>query len=234
MQNKLVTTSWNTSFDDEPTSNIPRIRFSEKFSESYLDGKNLILEIGCGTGSYTKLIDRKGCLGLDLDFNALRVARKYCTNSDFVLASALNLPFRKEIFDLIFMWGVLEEIPQETEKQMMLDAHRTLISNSFLLLSVGNAHIISNTLNPAFIFHKVRHYNLQQILKLLYACGFTLKEYTIRGSLNTLIANFLFYFYKHVIKKKRGSIKAFFDKKSAIEIFANRDGIVYIYIAAQK
>ncbi len=234
MPKNPATTNWNTAFDDLPTINAPRIRFSEKFSAPYLEKRSLILEIGCGTGSYIRLIDRRGSLGLDIDMNAIKIAKKYCTKSDFVLASTLNLPFRGQTFDLICMWAVLEEIPYEDSEKAILEVHRTLISNSFFLLSTGYDHIVSNMLHPAFVFRGLRHYNLKRIFKLVSEGGFSVKEYTIRGRINTVISNFLFYFYKHILNKKEGKIKNFFDKKSIRELDTNKEGIVYIFVSAQK
>jgi ubiquinone/menaquinone biosynthesis C-methylase UbiE len=228
------TTNWNPTFDDKPTSEVPRIRFSQKFSTEYLEKKNLILEIGCGTGSYTRLINRTGCFGLDLDMNAIRIAKKYCKDCEFIVASTLNLPFKMEVFDLICIWGVFEEIPAGSEKKIMVEVQRILKSNAVLLLSTYGDHIVSKILDPAYIFRGVRHYNLETFLDLISECGFSVKEYTIRGGLNTLIANFLFYFYKHILKKREAMVKNFFDKKSANEINSNEHGIVYIFVAAYK
>jgi ubiquinone/menaquinone biosynthesis C-methylase UbiE len=234
MVKKTVATRWNPSFDDRPTSNVPRIKFSRKFSAKYLEKRNFVLEIGCGTGSYTRVIDHRGNFGLDLDINAIRIAKKYCLNSEFVVGSAMNLPFREESFDLICIWGVFEEVPVGTEKQIMVEVHRTMMSNGAFLLSTYNGHIVSKILDPAFIFRGVRHYNLDRFLNLISDSEFLVNEYTICGGLNTLIANFLFYFYKHILKKKEGNIKNFFDKKSANEINSSKFGIVYVFIAAYK
>jgi ubiquinone/menaquinone biosynthesis C-methylase UbiE len=234
MPKNPVTTNWNVKFDNKPTIDEPRIRFSEKFSARYLEKRTLILEIGCGTGSYTRLIDRRGCIGLDIDINAIKIAKKYCLYSEFVLASTLNLPFRDETFDLICMWEVLEEIPFGNEEKAILEAYRALKSNSFFLLSAPNDHIISNVLHPAFMFRGIRHYDLKRIYRLVYDGGFSVKEYTIRGRFNTIISNFLFYFYKHVLKKKEGKIKNFFNKKSICELNSDREGIVFIFVSAQK
>ena len=64
--------------------------------------------------------------------------------------------------------------------------------------------------------------------------GLLIGEITVRGGLNTVISNFLVYFYKHVLKKKEGTIKNYFDKKSSEEIDSGKDGMVYIFIAARK
>lgn len=229
-----LTTRWNPIFDDKPTIDVPRIRFSETFSRKYLKKSDSILEIGCGTGSYIRLVDRGGCIGMDLNRDAIKIAKKYCVDSKFVIASATNLPFRDEIFDIICMWEVFEEIPKGSEKMIMAEVHRTLRSNAVFLLSVSNDHLVSKFLDPAFIFRGSRHYKLKQLMNLISDCGFSVTEYTIRGRLHTIIANILFFFCKHVLNKKEAIIKTFFDKKSIKEINSCGNGIVYIFIAASK
>lgn len=234
MEKNRSVTNWQQDFDDRPTSDVPRIRFSEKFCASYLEDRHLMLEIGCGTGSYTRLVDRKGHVAVDLDLGAVKVAKRFCKNTNFVVASAFNLPFRGQIFDLICIWGVFEEIPVKTESMLLAEVYRTLKLKAVLVLSTYNDHIISKILDPAFIFRGVRHYNLKQFTKLISEYGFVVRDYTIRGGLNTAIDIFLFYFNKHVLKRRDTIIKKYFEKKSAHEINSNKNGIVYIYIVASK
>jgi SAM-dependent methyltransferase len=227
-------TKWNPIFDVKPTSEVPRIRLSKRFSEPYFKNRNLVLEIGCGTGSFTKLINDKGCVGLDIDFDAVKVAMKYCANCQFIVASAMSLPFRANVFDLVCIWGVFEEIQSMGEKYIIVEVQRTLSWNSFMVASAYNDNIVSKLFDPAYLFRGVRHYNLNGFLKLLSESGLTVHEYAIFGGFNTMVANMLFYFYKHVLKKRQGAIKNYFDKKSEKELESNRHGIVYMFISAQK
>ena len=234
MQKKTFPTRWNPLFDDKPTSNIPRISFSKKFSDKYLEKGGMILEIGCGIGSYTHLIDRMGCFALDLDINAIKIAKQYCKHTGFIVASALNLPFKPEIFDLACIWGVFEEIPRGSEKQIVVEIHQILKPKAVLLLSIYGDHVMSKIFDPAFIFRGVRHYNLQKFVDMISECGLKINEFRVRGGLNTVVANFLVYYYKHVLKKKEGMVKNYFDKKSSEEIDSSTEGMVYIFMAAQK
>jgi ubiquinone/menaquinone biosynthesis C-methylase UbiE len=229
-----VRTKWNPNFDDKPTSDVPRIKFSLEFSQKYLDKGCLILEIGCGIGSYTWLVDRINCLAIDIDFDVVKVAKKYCSNSNFIVASALNLPFRAETVDLICMWSVLEETPVGSERQIITEIRKILTFNGVVLLSVYTNHILSKMLDPRFIFRGIRHHDHKKFFNLISECGLLVNEYTVRGGLNTLVSNFLVYFYKHVLKKKDGTIKKYFDKKSADEINSGVGGLVYMFIAAHK
>lgn len=234
MPKNRAATDWNSSFDDRPTSDDPRIKFSQVFSREYLDKRNLILEIGCGIGSYTKLVDREGCFGLDLDINAVKIAKRYSKSSQFVVASALNLPFKGKTFDLIYMWSVLEEIPKGWDGQILTEIRKILRYEGVLLMSVYGNHFISKILDPAYIFRGVRHHDLEKFLNLIFDSGFIIDQYTVRGKKNTLISILLVHLYKHILKKKGGMIKNYFDKKSAAEINSSNKGIVYIYIAAKK
>jgi ubiquinone/menaquinone biosynthesis C-methylase UbiE len=228
-------TTWNVLLDDRPTSNVPRIKFSYSFSdECGINDSKHILDVGCGTGSYTQLVDREGCIGVDLDLNGLIVARKHCRKSEFIVCSATNLPFRDNVFDFACMWGVLEELPAGSETYAMKEIRRVLLGNGTYLLSVYTDHILSKLFDPAFLFGGVRHYNVKRFTGLLSEMGFNITRCTIRGQLHSLVAIFLVYFYKHILRKKEDRVKRFFEKKSMQEIYRKDKGIVYTFIAASK
>jgi ubiquinone/menaquinone biosynthesis C-methylase UbiE len=231
---KLPKIRWDSRVDDRPSTNSPRIKFSQMFTEEHLRKSKNMLDLGCGTGSYTYIVDRKGCVGVDLHINAIRVAKKYCKNSEFIVSSALSLPFRDRTFDVIFMWEVFEEIPVQAEIQAIHEINRVLLKNGVFFISFSNDHLLSNILDPAFVFRRFRHYNTDKFLKLISEAGLSTISYTIRGSIYTLISNFLVFFYKHILHHKGGKMKQFFDSKSAEELTKKKEGIVYTFIAAKK
>jgi ubiquinone/menaquinone biosynthesis C-methylase UbiE len=234
MPKNPIATNWDVKFDDKPSSDVPRIKFSYKFSWKYLVNRDLILDIGCGIGSFTRLVDGTGCIAVDQDINSVKTAKKYCPKSTFIVASAMNLPFRAEIFDVVCMWSVFEEIPNAREKQIITEIKKILTPSGVYLLSVYGNHFICKILDPAFIFRGIRHHDPQKFLSLIQELGLFINEYTTRGNLNTIVAIFLVHFYKHILKKKEAMIKNFFDKKSFKEINSDEEGIVYIFIAANK
>ena len=193
------------------------------------------MEIGCGTGSFTYLVDRNGCIGIDVDMNALKTARRYCINSEFVLASVLNLPFRDKIFDVVFMWEVLQYIVRKTEKNAILEIYRALTPDANLLLSVPNSHFVYNLADADyFLFRRQRHFELESLIGTLTRAGFTIKRQSIKGSWKSIIAMNTFYFYKHILRKKSGRIQRFFDKKSEEELNSNKKGFTNIFIVSQR
>jgi SAM-dependent methyltransferase len=66
-----------------------------------------VLDIGCGTGFYTDLFRQIGynSVGIDISQTAIEKARSKYPDSNFGVADALNLPYDKEYFDVIFMFG---------------------------------------------------------------------------------------------------------------------------------
>jgi SAM-dependent methyltransferase len=232
---KIVKIKWISTVDDRPNIYSPRIRFSRNFSEKYLKGANRLLDIGCGIGSYTYLIDRSDCFGIDVDINALKTAKRYCSNSNFILASVLNLPFKNEIFDIIFMWGVIEYIEKETEKKAIQEVHRTLTPGAKFLLSAPNYNFIFNIVDPEHLFRRrQRHIKIKKLIELITGTGFCINQQTIRGCWRTIISMNIFYLNKHLLHNKGGKIQSFLDKKSEEELNSKTNGITNIFIAAKK
>lgn len=66
-----------------------------------------ILDAGCGMGYGAHIL---GAIGVDLDLEALRIARSRYSYLDFVRADVLSLPFRKECFDMIVSFEVIEHV----------------------------------------------------------------------------------------------------------------------------
>jgi len=232
VRSKNIKTRWDPRVDNKP-DNDPRSKFTQIFSSRYLRKANRILDVGCGIGSYIHLIDRQDTFGIDLESQPLKTARKYCMKSDFAVASVLNLPFRNETFDSIGMWEVIEHLPAGTEMQALAEVHRTLAACGTLLLSTPNKHIISIIMDPVYPLGH-RHYDVKDLVKFITEIGFSVKHYTIRGSIATLIALNIFYFYKHVFHKKGTKLQKFFDQKSEREFNSKKDGFANIFIAAKK
>jgi len=230
---KTSNTRWDPKFDDKPHSG-PHSRFAKKFSSKYLDRADYILDAGCGVGNYLHMIDRKGCFGVDLDRYAVGTANKYCVNSNFLIASVLDLPFRDNAFNVVTIFEVIEHLPAGTEKRAIAEIRRILNSFGIILLSTPNHHFLCNIMDPAFLLYGHRHYKIKKLMELIIDVGFSVEEYVIRGGLSRLLSQNIFYFNKHILHRRGGKIQDFLDDKSDKELNSNKEGNVDIFIAARK
>ncbi|MDD3706045.1 MAG: methyltransferase domain-containing protein [Clostridiaceae bacterium] len=86
-----------------------------------------ILDIGCGTGNYTNLLERitgAKVYGLDASEGMLSKAKEKNSKITFVLGDACNLPFEDNYFSFIYMTDVIHHI-QDIDK-MFYEIFRVL------------------------------------------------------------------------------------------------------------
>ncbi|MDP2950878.1 MAG: methyltransferase domain-containing protein [bacterium] len=79
-----------------------------------------ILEVGCNVGSQLHALQNIGftsLVGVDINRQALEVSKKNLLGIDVMLASAFDLPFKDNYFDLVFTSGVLIHISPKDIKQ---------------------------------------------------------------------------------------------------------------------
>jgi SAM-dependent methyltransferase len=232
---KLPKIKWDPIVDDKPNTTSPRIKFSQEFVKENLKASNgYILDLGCGTGSYTYIVDRKGCVGIDLHINALKIAKKYCKYSEFIVSSAFSLPFRDETFDIIFMWEVLEYLKPGSETKLIQGVRNISTSKAQLFLSAPNYHFLNNVFDPDYILRRQRHFKLSELIAIVSNKGFSIKRFYVRGSWNTIIATNIFYFFKHAFHKKDVRILRYFERKSEKELSSKKNGATNIFVAAER
>jgi len=103
---------------------LARYRFAARFA-----GK-ATLDIGCGAGYGTRGI------GIDVSHEALAYARAHFPDAIFVQASADQLPFDAETFDLVTAFEVIEHL--ERWPDLLAEANRVLKPQGILLVSTPN------------------------------------------------------------------------------------------------
>ena len=105
---------WAGSFGDEYAErNAEADRGREPFWQATIDRLRPAdaLEVGCNVGGnlrwLAELLGPEKVAGVDVNERALDAARKRVPGADLRMASALELPFEDESFDLVFTTGVL-------------------------------------------------------------------------------------------------------------------------------
>ena len=102
--------------------------FTEKtgFTPADLAGK-LVLDVGCGAGRFLDIASRWGARAIGIDFSfaveASQTNLGQRPNVDVIQADVFHLPFRDEVFDVIFSIGVLHHTRDTREAFLELPHH---------------------------------------------------------------------------------------------------------------
>ena len=72
-----------------------------------------VADLGCGSGTFTALLERKGydCVGLDISTKLLVVGRRKYPGIEFVEGDIERLPFPDASFDGVLLSGVVHHFP---------------------------------------------------------------------------------------------------------------------------
>lgn len=147
------------------------------FENGFKSNVKTYLDIGCGATGYTVIegTKRNNWLGIGVDssIEAILRAKKLADNQNvgdktaFVVCSAENLPFKKNIFDYISAISVLEHI--DNDQNLVKNISYVLKKSGYVYVCVPNAYSrIWPFLWPFYYYidlklgHK-RHYSIEKI-----------------------------------------------------------------------
>ncbi len=120
---------WSASEMDvlyENKYGVSRTLLNKEFLK-LLDMNLRILEVGCNVGVQLQLLQqlRFGNLwGIELQSDAVRIARARTRHINFLQGSIHDLPFRDDYFDLVFTSGVLIHVPPDVLRNAIAEVHR--------------------------------------------------------------------------------------------------------------
>ena len=141
-----------------------------------LPSDGLILEIGCGLGSWIGLCIKNGykIIGLDNDEQACSIASSQFgrVSKGIVLYSGNIFPFESNSIQGVLAHEVLEHVTED--KQFVAEANRILEDGGLLILTTpnGNREPLDKRKHSAH----VRHYVEEQLNSLLMEHGFTIEK----------------------------------------------------------
>ena len=125
-------------FSDFTTAEINKIgdEYFDIVDDSILNSKSVVLDMGCGSGRWSKYLAPKVNFIEAIDpsnaiFSATRLLNKN-NNVRTTQASSDNIPFADETFDFIFSLGVLHHIP-DTQQALNDIVKKLKIGNHILI-----------------------------------------------------------------------------------------------------
>lgn len=95
--------------------------------------KRKILDLGCGTGTYTNLFDQYDYIGLEIDPVYIEYARRY-RNGNFVLGDACRLPFKNGTFGLVCSIAVFHHLSEAQILDVLKEVERVVAPCGLFLL----------------------------------------------------------------------------------------------------
>jgi ubiquinone/menaquinone biosynthesis C-methylase UbiE len=149
-------------------------------------GQNrLILDAGCGTGLNLVWLKRYAgngtVIGIDLVADALGFCRRR-PDQQLAQASATDLPFSSESFDLVTSFDVWEQLPGEKSDYLaMREMHRVLRPNGICFVRVPAYEWMRSGHDIALASQ--RRYTLSRLLQKMEDAGFNILRATYANTL---------------------------------------------------
>lgn len=117
--------------EQEKVSDAIRGDILEEYSLNKTYRRKFMLEICCGTGQNANIIaDKAGAsvVGIDISSETIKIATRNARNraikAYFIVADAENLPFHKNVFDVVFAINALHHLPNP--EKSIAEMHRVL------------------------------------------------------------------------------------------------------------
>ena len=100
------------------------------------------LDLGCGSGLYTKLLSERGIstVAFDVDLKSLKIADDYVRGNSLktCCGTGVFLPFKDSVFDLVVCIEALSHICHLDHHYVFKECHRVLKKNGVMIISVHN------------------------------------------------------------------------------------------------
>ena len=184
-------------FDTSTPDVFHKIYF--ELTKGYLEEKK-VLNIGCWTGNYETMFKKEKCqvASIDLNFQALQIARRANPCCYFLAADALRLPFKEKLFDVVTLFTVLEHLPPESEEVAFREINNALRQNGLLVITTHNDHFMSNILDISHWLVGHRHYKVEKLKEILNNCGFRIEKMLLKGGFLSNFSIVFFYLFKYL------------------------------------
>lgn len=102
--------------------------------------KGIVVDLGCGGGSYTKFISSKNVVGMDFVLERLKAAKRSCPKRcAFTLGDLEHLPFKRESVDSFFSFCSIYCLLPGSQHKLFKEIYSSLKEDGNILLVEPNA-----------------------------------------------------------------------------------------------
>lgn len=155
--------------------------------------KGKVLDVGCGAGGMTKAIKfyrpDLELFGIDISEKAIVEARKDPRKVNFEVASAYHLPYKKDFFDAVAMFDVLEHL--DSPDKALVEVNRVLKKRGVFFISIpvekslltftGLIEKLFKVQITKIPLGHIKQFTLPEIIKILKIHGFTIRRVKFAG-----------------------------------------------------
>jgi SAM-dependent methyltransferase len=135
-----------------------------------------ILDCGCGTGHNLAMLRQYGrAWGIDITWSGLAYAHDLGERG-VARASAANLPFPADQFDLVTSFDVLYALEDDLEREALNEMYRVLRPGGQVLINVAAMKILTG--NHSVLSGEVRRYSRRDLSGRLARTGFEVRRIT--------------------------------------------------------
>lgn len=133
-----------------------------QFALKYVRKGDKVLDVACGTGYGSSLLAQKGkVVGIDINRDAIKYAKRKYRRVSFLVADAQKLPFKDGEFDLAVSFEFIEHIKKP--EKLLHEVKRVLKRKGTFILSTPNKKFPKIVESP---YHE-KEYTYQELKKLL-------------------------------------------------------------------
>ena len=162
---RIIIKNWDYAKDSNNIDHLLHIKRYE-WAKDYLKGLK-VLDNGCGTGYGTYFLAKnevKEIIGIDISKASIKYAQeKYnAKNLIFKQMNSLSLNLKKNYFDAIISFDVIEHLDEKRHKDYLSEMVKVINSNGFLLIGSPNI-ALSRERNP----HHKKELTLNEFKNLL-------------------------------------------------------------------
>jgi ubiquinone/menaquinone biosynthesis C-methylase UbiE len=105
---------------DERYREEQEAKYKAALNDLSINNESVVLDVGCGTGLFFSSVSvlANTVIGADVSKELLLLAKRQRGKSEnvfLVLADADHLPFKKDVFDFVFAFTVLQNMPRPEE-----------------------------------------------------------------------------------------------------------------------
>ena len=139
----------------------------------------VILDIGCGSGYSTKLIEfrysPRELVAFDIMPEQIELAKKRYMNARFFVGDVTKINSPSDKYDAVFVFGILHHVPEW--KRALREIHRVLKPNGVLLIEEVNRNGVDFVEKYLHFSHpKESRFDWSQFVKELQVVGFDIME----------------------------------------------------------